>query len=122
MAYLDYIGGRGSAARVRLGGGSDSLGLIFGLGDGRAARPELAGRVEQGPTQVLQQPEPVGGHGEPAPADRGPVQNGPDQGEATGLAGESRPITLTLLRVSPKVLSMKLECRMRLWCSVGNRR
>ncbi len=34
----------------------------------------------------------------------------------------SRPITLTRRRVSPKVRSMKLECRMRCQCSRGNRR
>jgi hypothetical protein len=31
-------------------------------------------------------------------------------------------MTLTRRRVSPKVRSMKLECRIRLWCSTGNRR
>jgi len=31
-------------------------------------------------------------------------------------------MTLTLLRVSPKVRSMKLECRIRWWCSAGKRR
>ena len=34
----------------------------------------------------------------------------------------SRPITLTRRRVSPKVRSMKLECRIRRQCSVGKRR
>jgi hypothetical protein len=34
----------------------------------------------------------------------------------------SRPITLTRRRVSPKVRSMKLECRTRVQCSRGNRR
>jgi hypothetical protein len=31
----------------------------------------------------------------------------------------SRPITFTRRRVSPKVRSMKLECRIRRWCSTG---
>jgi hypothetical protein len=31
-------------------------------------------------------------------------------------------MTLTRRRVSPEVRSMKLECRIRLWCSAGNRR
>ena len=31
----------------------------------------------------------------------------------------NRPMTLARRRVSPKVRSMKLECRMRWWCSVG---
>ena len=34
----------------------------------------------------------------------------------------SRPMTFTRRRVSPKVRSMKLECRIRLWCSTGKRR
>ena len=34
----------------------------------------------------------------------------------------SRPMTFTRRRVSPKVRSMKLECRMRRQCSAGNRR
>ena len=41
--------------------------------------------------------------------------------EACVEAG-SRPMTFTRLRVSPKVRSMKLECRMRFQCSRGNRR
>src|SRR5215472_18841605 len=57
-------GGRGPASRVRLGGGSDSLGLVFRLGDGGLARPELAWRVEHGPAPVLQQPQAVAGHGQ----------------------------------------------------------
>jgi hypothetical protein len=72
---------------VRLGSGSDSLGLVFRLGDGGRARPELAWRVEQGPAQVLQ-PQAVAGHGEAAPSAGGPVEHGPDQGDAAGLAGE----------------------------------
>ena len=34
----------------------------------------------------------------------------------------SRPMTFTRRRVSPKVRSMKLEWRMRAWCSAGKRR
>jgi hypothetical protein len=73
---------------VRLVSGSDSLGLVFRLGDGGGARPERAWRVEQGPAQVLQQPQAVAGHGQAAPSAGGPVEHGPDQGEAAGLAGE----------------------------------
>ena len=34
----------------------------------------------------------------------------------------SRPMTFTRRRVSPKLRSMKLECRIRFQCSTGNRR
>jgi len=34
----------------------------------------------------------------------------------------SRPITLVLRRVSPKVRSIKLVCRQRFQCSFGKRR
>src|SRR5689334_19893388 len=71
-----------------LGGSADILGVVVVPGRGDGAWPELAGRVEQGAAQVLQQPEPVGGHGQAAPAAGGAVQDGPDQGEAGGLAGE----------------------------------
>ena len=73
---------------VRLGGGSDSFGLIVGLVGGDGAWPQLAGWFEQRAAQVLQQPQAVGGHGQAAPAAGGPVEHGPDQGEAAGLAGE----------------------------------
>jgi hypothetical protein len=46
------------------------------------------GWVEQGAAQVLEA-EAVWGHGHAAPAAGGPVQDGPNQGEAAGLAGES---------------------------------
>src|SRR6266487_4128455 len=73
---------------VRLCGGSDSFWLIIGLGRCDGAWPQLPGWFEQRAAQVLQQPQPVGGHGEAAPAGRGPVQDGPHEGEAAGLAGE----------------------------------
>ena len=73
---------------VMLGGGSDILGAVVVPCGGDSAWPELAGRVEQGAAQILQQPESVAGHGQAAPAAGGPVQDGPDQGEAGGLAGE----------------------------------
>src|SRR5215831_10225652 len=72
------------ASQGRLRGGPDG----FGLGGGGGAWPQLAGWVEQRATQVLQQPQPVGGHGEPAPAAGCPVQDGPHEGEAAGLAGQ----------------------------------
>lgn len=34
----------------------------------------------------------------------------------------SRPMTFVRRRVSPKLRSMKFECRIRRWCSVGKRR
>jgi hypothetical protein len=56
------------ASGVRLGGRSDSFGLIVGLGCCDSAWPQLAGRFEQRAAQVLEQPQPVTGHGEAAPA------------------------------------------------------
>src|SRR6266496_4177251 len=71
---------------VRLRGRCDSFGLIVGLGRRGGAWPQLAGWFEQRAAQVLEQPQPVAGHGEAAPAGRGPVQDRPHQGEAAGLA------------------------------------
>ena len=73
---------------VRLGGGSDSFGVIIGLSGGDCAWPQLGGWFEQGPAQVLQQAQAVGGHGQAAPAAGGAVEDGPHEGEAAGLAGE----------------------------------
>ena len=73
---------------IRLGDGADSFGAAGGLAGGDGAWPQLGGRFEQGAAQVLQEAQPVAGHGQAAPAGRGPVQDGPDQGEAAGLAGE----------------------------------
>src|SRR5215470_7707136 len=73
---------------IRLGGGTDSFRGAGRMGGGGCAWPELAWRVEQGAAQVLQEAQAVSGHGEAAPAGRGPVQDRPDQGEAAGLAGE----------------------------------
>src|SRR5262249_54903828 len=72
----------------RLCGGSDSFWLIIGLGRCDGAWPQLTGWFEQRAAQVLQEPQALGGHGQAAPAAGGPVENGPDQGEAAGLAGE----------------------------------
>src|SRR5664280_3040906 len=47
-----------------------------------------AGRRPRGPAQVVQQPQPGGGHGEAAPATAGPVQDRPDQRGAAVLAGQ----------------------------------
>src|SRR4029077_18703114 len=74
---------------VMLGGSADILRALAGSGGGYGAWPELAGRIEQRSAQVLQQPEAVAGHGQPAPAPGGPVQDRPHQGEAGGLAGEA---------------------------------
>jgi hypothetical protein len=73
---------------IRLGDGADSLGPVGGLAGSDGAWPQLAGWVEQGAAQVLQEPQPFGGHGEPAPAAGGAVQDGPHEGEAAGLAGQ----------------------------------
>src|ERR1017187_8374254 len=71
-----------------LGGGSDSFGVIIGLGGGDGAWPQVGGGLEQGAAQVLQVSQAVGGHGQPAPAAGSPVQDRPDQGQAAGLAGQ----------------------------------
>src|SRR5262249_16141993 len=81
---------------------------------------DLCGRGSTA-TQVLQEPQAIWGHGQAAPAAGGPVEHGPDQGEAAGLAGQPAD-DLDPAAGSPKVLSMKLECPMRLWGSAGNRR
>src|SRR5260370_22026197 len=80
--------GVGSGFMVRLGGGSDSFGTVSDVSGGHGAWPQRGGWFEQGPAQVLQQAQAVGGHGQAAPAAGGQVQDGPDQGEAAGLAGE----------------------------------
>src|SRR6266516_5600532 len=73
---------------VRLGGGSDSFGVIVGVSGGDGAWPQLGGRFEQRPAQVLELAQACGGHGEAAPAAGGAVEDGPYEGEAAGLAGE----------------------------------
>src|SRR6185312_11244517 len=80
--------GRGSGFMMTLGDSTDIPGAVVVLGGGDGAWPELARRVEERAAQVLQQPQAVAGHGQPAPAAGGPVQHGPDQGQAGGLAGE----------------------------------
>jgi hypothetical protein len=44
---------------IRLGDGADSFAAVCGLASGGGAWPELAGRVEQGSAQVLQEAEAV---------------------------------------------------------------
>src|SRR5437762_3294415 len=73
---------------VMLSGSGDILGAVVVPGGGYGAWPELAGRVEQRAAQVLEQPQAIGRHGQAAPAAGGPVQHGPDQAQAAGLAGE----------------------------------
>src|SRR5260370_23146664 len=82
------MGGRGSGFMVRLGGGADSFGTVSDLSGGHGAWPQPGGWVEQRAAQVLELAQSGGGHGEAAPAAGGPVQHGPDQGQAAGLAGE----------------------------------
>ena len=60
----------------------------FGV-DCRIPLRQLGRRVVQGAAQVGQQPQPGGGHGEPAPAGRGAVEHRPDQGQAGVLAGQA---------------------------------
>src|SRR5262249_28806700 len=78
----------GSDFMGRLCGGSDSFWLIIGLGRCDGAWPQLTGWFEQRAAQVLQEPQAIWGHGQAAPAAGGPVEHGPDQGEAAGLAGQ----------------------------------
>ena len=73
---------------IRLGDGADSFGAAGGGAGGDGVWPQLGGWFQERAAQVLQETQPVAGHGQAAPAGRGPVQDGPDQGEAAGLAGE----------------------------------
>src|SRR2546421_2493017 len=68
-----------------LGHGPDGVGF---LGGGWVGVSQPGRWFEQGATQVLEQPQPGGGHGEPAPAPRRAVEHGPDQGYAAGLTGK----------------------------------
>jgi len=56
--------------------------LIAGLGRGDGAWPQLAGWFEQRAAQVLEQPQPVSRHGEPAPAGRWYGPSTPSAGAA----------------------------------------
>src|SRR6266568_2375417 len=81
-------GDRGQAAPVSLRLSlRDGIAGPGGLGGG--ARPQLGRGLEQGAAQVLQQAQAGGGHGQAAPAAGGPVEHGPHQGEAAGLAGQA---------------------------------
>jgi hypothetical protein len=64
---------------VMSGGGADILGEAVVPGDGCGAWPQLAGRVEQGPAQVLKEAQSFAGHGQAAPAAgrRGPARPRP---------------------------------------------
>jgi hypothetical protein len=103
---------------VMLGDGGDILGGVVVPGGGYGVWPGL---VEQGAAQVLEQTKPVAGHGQAAPAARGPVQHSPDQGEARDLAGEPAD-DLGATAGLAEGRSMKFECQIRWWCSAGNRR
>src|SRR5258706_14978841 len=76
------------ASWVRLGDGTDSFGAVGDLSSGYGAWPQLGGWIEQRAAQVLELAQSGGGHGEAAPAAGGAVQDGPDQGETAGLAGQ----------------------------------
>src|ERR1035441_5906333 len=69
-----------------LGDGSDIL--RWRAGGGRAGAAEWGRRVEELAAEVLQLAGAVAGGGQAAPAAGGPVQDGPDEVEAAGLAGE----------------------------------
>jgi hypothetical protein len=73
---------------IRLCSGSDSFWLIIGLGRRDSGWPQLTGWFEQRAAQVLQEPQAIWGHSQAAPAAGSPVEHGPDQGEAAGLAGQ----------------------------------
>jgi hypothetical protein len=90
--------------------------MLRGSGDGLVDHL-LVGRW----VQVLQQAQRPGGHREAAPAAAGPVKHRPHQRQARTLAGEPAD-DLVRRRVSPKVRSIKFECRIRCQCSRGNRR
>jgi hypothetical protein len=68
-----------------LGDSSDCLVVARIVVDGWSDRGRW---VEELAAQVLQQAQALGGHGEPAPAAGGPVQDGPHQRQAAGLAGQ----------------------------------
>src|SRR5438128_2313010 len=53
------MAGVGSTSWVRLRGGSGGFGGVAGRSLGCGAWPELAGLLEHGPAQVLEQPQPV---------------------------------------------------------------
>jgi hypothetical protein len=95
---------------VRLGDGTDILGRIAGLTRGGGMWPKLAGWFEQGSAQALQEPEPGWGHGQAAPAAGGPVQDGPHEADAAGLAGEAAD---DLFSTWPEAASCLAACRCR---------
>jgi hypothetical protein len=55
-----------SYSNFGLSGGCDILGTVVIPGGGYGSWPELAGRVEQGAAQVLEQAQAVAGHGQAA--------------------------------------------------------
>ena len=68
-----------------LGDGGDSFCGLFG---GVAGSADRGWRVEELTAQVVQQPQPGVGGVHAAPSSAGAVQDGPDEVEAAGLAGE----------------------------------
>src|SRR5205807_10037507 len=71
---------------LMLGDGTDGSGCGFLVW--RVVAAELGWWSQQLPAQVLQQPQPGRGHGEPAPAAGGAVEHGPHQRQAGVLAGK----------------------------------
>jgi hypothetical protein len=62
------------------GGSGDGCAWSWdGVLPGRAVAVKRRRQVEELAAEVLQLPQPGGGHGEPAPAAGGPVEHGPDQ-------------------------------------------
>ena len=109
------IGGVVRGFKVTLCGGADSFRAARGLAGSDSAWPEPAGWFEHRPAQVLQKPQPVGGHGQAAPADRGTVEDSPTTVRQVA-SKRSRPMTLTILRVHrtwrrarPSLTSLRLS-------------
>jgi hypothetical protein len=96
-----------------LGDSSDCLVVARIVVDGWSDRGRW---VEELAAQVLQQSQALGvmvSPRQPREARSSTAHTSDRQLVSPG----SRPITLVRRRVSPKVRSMKLECRIRRWCS-----
>lgn len=95
-----------------LGDGTDIVGAVIVSGSGDGICPELAGRFEERAAQILQQPQAIGRHGQATPPREARSKTAQTSVRQLVSLG-SRPMTLVRRRVSPKVRSMTLECRMR---------
>ena len=84
ITFASRQGSSGTASHLLSG----LVGRLLLGGLGSAVWVEFGGGLEQGAAQVVQEPEPCGGHGEAALACPGAVQHGPDQASDRVLAGE----------------------------------